>query len=283
MSTQKRAVILGASGFVGRNLKQALSQKNWLVLAPTSQDLNLTERGSSQKLEALLKPNDALIFISALTPDRGRDVKTMLANLEMGSQVAKAIQASPPAYVLYVSSDAVYSDDFEVVTERTPTAPNNYHGFMHLGRELMLKEACGAKIPLGIVRSVAVYGPGDTHNSYGPNRFLKTAKETQEIVLFGEGEERRDHIHIKDLTHILVQTLEQNFRGVLNAASGKSPSFFEVAQAIQKRAPNTKIQMRPRATPITHKHFDTTTLVKTFGQHVSLDINAGLSQYGAGV
>jgi len=44
---------------------------------------------------------------------------------------------------------------------------------MHRTRELML--AAEAKAPLAILRLTAVYGAGDTHNSYGPNRFLRQA------------------------------------------------------------------------------------------------------------
>jgi UDP-glucose 4-epimerase len=41
------------------------------------------------------------------------------------------------------------------------------------------------------VRSTLIYGEGDPHNGHGPNRFRRLAAAGQEIVLFGEGEERR--------------------------------------------------------------------------------------------
>src|SRR5258708_20458707 len=70
------------------------------------------------------------------------------------------------------------------------------HGIMHLARELMLNAT--VKAPLAVVRSTLIYGEGDPHNGYGPNRFRRLAAAGQEIVLFGEGEERRDHVLIDD-------------------------------------------------------------------------------------
>jgi nucleoside-diphosphate-sugar epimerase len=40
---------------------------------------------------------------------------------------------------------------------------------------------------------------GDPHNGYGPNRFRRLAAAGQEIVLFGGGEERRDHVLVDDV------------------------------------------------------------------------------------
>jgi len=54
----------------------------------------------------------------------------------------------------------------------------------------MLLSVAGS-IPLAILRPTLVYGAGDPHNGYGPNRFRRLASANQPIVLFGEGEERR--------------------------------------------------------------------------------------------
>ena len=45
--------------------------------------------------------------------------------------------------------------------------------------------------PLALIRPTLVHGLDDPHNGYGPNRFRRLAATGREIVLFGEGEERR--------------------------------------------------------------------------------------------
>ena len=51
-----------------------------------------------------------------------------------------------------------------------------------------------ARRDLAILRPTLIYGAGDPHNGYGPNRFRRLAATGKPIILFGEGEERRDHV-----------------------------------------------------------------------------------------
>ena len=68
---------------------------------------------------------------------------------------------------------------------------------MHLTREAILKDNFN-KI-LCILRPTLIYGPGDTHNGYGPNRFINLALKNKSIPIFGNGEEKRDHIFVEDV------------------------------------------------------------------------------------
>jgi nucleoside-diphosphate-sugar epimerase len=99
---------------------------------------------------------------------------------------------------------------------------------MHLAREVLLcAEFAG---PFGILRPTLIYGVDDPHNGYGPNRFRRLASEGKEIVLFGEGEERRDHVHIEDVAELLARMVLRRSSGILNAVSGEVASFRELAE-----------------------------------------------------
>src|SRR2546428_337223 len=83
---------------------------------------------------------------------------------------------APAAQVVYVGTDAVYDDDTNPVRESSPCQPSSFHGTMHLARERMLIETLRpARTPLAMLRPSLLYGPGDTHNGYGPNRFVRSA------------------------------------------------------------------------------------------------------------
>ena len=71
-------------------------------------------------------------------------------------------------------------------------------------RENMIKLL---KVKFCIVRPTLVYGPNDPHNGYGPNQFIRLAQSNKNITLFGKGEERRDHIHIKDVGKVIYTCL----------------------------------------------------------------------------
>jgi nucleoside-diphosphate-sugar epimerase len=278
-----RVVVLGSRGFVGGHLSAHLTAAGISVLGVRSSDIDLTSASAPDALAGLLRPEDSLVFVSALTPDKGRDIATMMRNLRMGEQVCAALIKAPCAHVVYISSDAVYADDANPVRETSCTAPSSFHGTMHLVRERMLVETTRtAKIALAILRPSLVYGPGDTHNGYGPNRFIRTALQDGKIALFGGGEEKRDHVFIGDLSALVHSALGLRSAGVMNVATGDAVSFLEAAKLVA-HAIGRPVDITPsaRANPITHRHFDITGLVRAFPAFVPTPPAAGISRTAA--
>ena len=185
-----------------------------------------TPRAGAQLAERL-RPRDVVVFLSALTPDKGRDSGTLMRNLAMGRAVCEATRAVEIAQLVYASSDAVYSFATTLISEATPPVPTDLYGVMHRARELMF--ASEAKAPVAVLRLTAIYGAGDTHNSYGPNRFMRQALKEGRIALFGNGEETRDHLHVDDAVDLLLKVISHGSTGLLNCASGSSETFRSVA------------------------------------------------------
>ena len=188
-----RVVLLGAGGFIGRALLARLRTDGIAALAPSSAEVDLAAPGAAAKLAQLLKPADAVVMLSALTPDKGRDIATLMKNLAMMQNLCAAITEAGCAHLVYFSSDAVYDTAIARVTEAVPAAPQDLYGTMHRTREIM---AAGLKAPLLVLRPTLVYGADDTHGAYGPNRFRRVAHRDGKITLFGGGEVLRDHVHV---------------------------------------------------------------------------------------
>jgi UDP-glucose 4-epimerase len=274
-----RAVIVGARGFISVALAQAL-QKEQIACRPVgSNEVNLIDASAVETLAQVVKPDDVTIVTAALTPDKGRDVTTLMKNLRMAEQLCAALARSRCAHVIYISSDAVYDARSSLINEQSSCEPSDLYALMHIARERMLAHACqAAKIPFASVRPCAVYGAGDTHNSYGPNRFMRTALADGNIRLFGEGEEQRDHIYVRDVAEILKLCVVHGSTGVLNAASGKAVSFGDVARMVISAAGrDVKLELQPRGGPITHRHFDITTLIRAFPGFQSTPLEAGIA------
>src|SRR5947208_14103615 len=121
------------------------------------------------------------------------------------------------------------------LTEATPTATTSMHGAMHVAREIAF--ASTVKAPLAILRPSLLYGAHDPHNGYGPNRFRRLANAGNDITLFGEGEERRDHVLIDDLAEIVLRVLKRRSIGTMNIATGTVHSFRDVAERVIAAAP----------------------------------------------
>jgi UDP-glucose 4-epimerase len=147
---------------------------------------------------------------------------------------------------------------------------------MHLAREIMLRAAL--KLPLAILRPTLIYGAKDPHNGYGPNRFRRLAAKGEAITLFGEGEEKRDHVHISDVAALVSATLHQRSTGMLNIATGKSTSFREVAEMVAAHSGGSvEIRATPRQNPITHRHFDIVDCLKAFPDFHYISLRDGLA------
>jgi nucleoside-diphosphate-sugar epimerase len=258
-----RVVVLGSGGFLGRILLRACAAAGIAAAGLGSRDIDLADATASARLAERLRPKDALVFLAALTPDKGRDSGALMRNLAMGRAVCEATRAVEIAQLVYASSDAVYSFATALISEETPAVPLDLYGAMHRTRELML--AGEAKAPLAVLRLTAVYGAGDTHNSYGPNRFLRQALKDGRIPLFGNGEETRDHLYADDAVDLILKVVSHGSTGFLNLATGKSETFRAVAEMVAARAGRSvEIAPSPRQNPATHRHFDTTNLLRAF-------------------
>jgi nucleoside-diphosphate-sugar epimerase len=279
-------MVIGSRGTVGRSLLPELEAAGIPCVGLTSTEIDLSAGDSPEKLMALIRPGDVLVMLAALTPDRGRDAQTFLRNVMMAANLAKAVEKTDWSQLIYLSSDAVYDPAASLVHEGTPTSAGDLYGIMHVARERILAEAAqkaGGRVFL-ILRPCALYGSGDSHNSYGPNRFLRMAKYRRKITLFGQGEEQRDHVFIADLCRLLRLVVERLNRGVLNVATGKAVSFGDLARQIQSLVDGpVEIECLPRSSPVTHRHFDVTALVRAFPDFSFTPPKTGLAASLAGI
>ena len=273
-----RVVIMGAGGFVGRFSSKVLKESGSDVLDLTRRDVDLLALSAASDLAAKLLPTDTLIVTSALAPVKSAAM--LLDNLRMMQAVCEAVTASPVAHLIYISSDAVYRDSAGPLSEDSCAEPGSLHGAMHITREVMLK--AGATTPLALVRPTLIFGTGDPHNGYGPNRFIRLAKQGKEIVLFGEGEERRDHVFIGDVAEIVRRCVFHRATGVVNAVSGIVTSFREAAElAVELTGSSSKVVGSPRTGPMPHngyRAFDAALLQKVFPDFSPTSLREGFSK-----
>jgi UDP-glucose 4-epimerase len=276
----QRAVILGASGFVASNLARHLNEQQIKHRAIGSNEIDLLQPQSVSELQAAIYDGDALVITSGLTPDKGRDIGTLMNNLKMAQNLATFIETALLSQVIYISSDSVYDGNVLPIRESSTRQPRDLYSLMHIAREQIMKFATAQqKTPLCIFCPSAIYGAGDTHNSYGPNRFFRTALSERKITLFGNGEEMRDHIFIDDVVQLIELCLQHRTEGVINAVSGTTVTFHELASKIAELCePNVRIENHLRDSPVSHRSFDVTERTKAFPSFIPTPLNDGLAK-----
>jgi len=259
-----RVVVLGAGGFIGHEIADQLASSKISTLALGRKNIDLLSKDADAVLASLLKPSDVLVFVAALAPCK--DLAMLQDNLKMLEVVCNALQNTPVAHVVYVSSDAVYKDSIKPITESSCAEPASLHGVMHLTREIALRQSYAG--PLAIVRPTLVYGLKDPHNGYGPNKFRRLAANGEPIVLFGEGEELRDHVDVEDVAALIYRVIVSRSRGIVNAVSGEVVSFRELAEFISDEfSPKVLVKNSPRTGVIPHggfRAFDNSLALDTF-------------------
>ena len=278
-----RIVILGSAGFVAKATIRHLEATGARVLALPHAELDLTSAEAGARLGGILRASDSLLFVSAKAPVKNEAM--LLENIRMGAAVCEGLKQTPVSHVVYISSDAVYADSDSPLTERSCAQPGSLHGVMHLAREVMLANAFSG--PLCYLRPTLIYGDGDPHNGYGPNRFMRQAAAGDDIVLFGEGEERRDHVWIEDVAEVTSRVLFHRSKGVLNIAAGEVVSFAEIAKQVTHLLPGpARVKSGVRVGPMPHnglRAFDTTDFRAAFPDIQCTQLTEGLRAVAARV
>jgi UDP-glucose 4-epimerase len=267
--TMKRVVILGHTGFIGAALHVLLERVGHLeVVGFSSQTADLRRTEGVQALEGQIDQETVVIFASAITRDKGDTIGTFMDNVGMAAHVGAFLETHPPAKCVFLSSDAVYPMQLQPVTEDTPVSPGGtFYGIGKYAAECVLRRSAEVKgFPLLILRPTAVFGPGDTHNSYGPNAFIRSIIREHSVRIFGHGEERRDHLYIGDLVRLVASLITVEAVGTVNVATGVSRSFAEVVEALRHIVPfEFSVSNLPRRGPITHREFDISRLRRHVG------------------
>jgi UDP-glucose 4-epimerase len=252
-----RVVILGATGFFASHLVKALSTGGIHHRAVGRSELDLTKPEAAARLAAILEPTDAIAMMSGLTPDRSRGIPALMDNLRMAESVCGALGRAKCGHFVYVSSEAVYDADRIPLDEDSSREPVDLYALTHTAREMMLNSVLtAAGTPYCIVRPTNIYGPGDTHANYGPNRFVRTALGEGRIVLFGRGEERRSHLYINDMIELMVRVIRRQSAGVLNLAMSPSVTFLQAAETVARHCPRpVSLEFKPRTVPPIHRPY----------------------------
>lgn len=272
----KRTVVIGGGSFVGKAIISKLEKANMHYLALGREQVDLTAPDAAVILQEYLKSTDSVIAISAKAPCRNPE--DFAINSVIIKNLFDTFNHVEPEYILNISSDAVYPDEPTPLHEGVPAAPTSMHGAMHLSREIAFQ---GLGIPLGILRPTLIYGALDPHNGYGPNQFRRLANNHKDITLFGEGEERRDHVHIDDVSELALRMLLLQSTGHLNAATGNVMSFREIAERVVELTGNEiEIVGTARNGPMPHngyRPFDAAKTVEAFPGFKYIQLEEGLT------
>ena len=255
----QRILVTGGAGFIGSHTVDALlaDQKEVVVLDNLSSgklsNLNLAHpnlefiEGDVLMYDALAKivaSVDAVLHLAAIA-SVPQSIENPIYTLQVNTQgtlhvLEAARQAARDVRIVYASSAAVYGDiktlpaQEKFATEAVRLSPyalqkwqseeyadlyDRLHGISSLG-----------------VRYFNVYGLRQDPNSpYSGviSRFMDAFEKQTEALVFGDGLQTRDFIHVSDVARANKLALYHNVSGAMNIATGKPETLLALIKCIE--------------------------------------------------
>ena len=225
-----RVVILGG-GFIGSSLKKTLDRNSIKNILITRKNVDFRDKKKTHAyLELKVKKSDTIFFVASVAPVK--TVEMFISNLKIIESICDFFKNFNVYHFINVSSDAVYFDSQQKINENFRREPDSLHGLMHLLRENYLSSSLS--IPITNIRPTLIFGYEDPHNGYGPNSFFRKILRNENISLFGNGEELRDHVYIDDVINIIIILIKRKILGTFNIVTGEIISFYDIATIIRK-------------------------------------------------
>ena len=252
----KRALVTGGAGFIGSHLSERLLAEGLEVVVldnlsvgkranvPRSAELVVGDVREKDGTAAALAGVDVVFHLAARVSIRAsvagfyEDGETNV----MGTlNLLRACAAQNVDRFVYASSMAVYADAStdKPIAEDHATVPISPYGVAKLACErYVMLVAAQSGFDAVALRYFNTYGPRQTFTPYVGviTIFIQRLLRGEPPVIFGDGEQCRDFVHVGDIVDATVRAMDcQECNGVLNIGSGQGTTVNQVAQLLCSR------------------------------------------------
>jgi nucleoside-diphosphate-sugar epimerase len=257
---KSKILVTGGAGFIGSHLVEELinrgnkvrvldnlssgSKANLLSIS-LSVDLVVGDIRDKEIVNSSMKDIDYVFHLAGLAsvPMSQEDPELCLDINGHGTlNVLKAASDHKVKRLVYASTSAVYGDLPAPHDENTVPHPNTPYAAVKLLGEnfaLFFQEQKGLKTVC--LRYFNVYGPRQSPD--GPDSgviplFILAFKKGESPVIYGDGTQTRDFIHVKDVVRAtILASTSQNAGGVYNIATGEPVSINSLTNALFNLSP----------------------------------------------
>lgn len=282
----KNILITGGLGFIGSHIANELLDENEVLILDnlsTGKINNLKDTNHENlkivkedirntDLNDLTSNIDYIFHLAAMASvplSIDEPVECSDINVNATIKLLKSAVDNDVKKIIFSSSSSVYGQNKNMPLKETEQPmPMSPYAASKASCELYLK-AFYDSYGLNYVslRYFNVFGPGQDKNSqYAaviPN-FISSILEGKQPEIYGDGEQTRDFIFIKDVVRANVNAAESDFNGIINVASGEKLSINQLYEIVRK---TLNSDMQPKYLPerqgdIKHSLADISNLAK---------------------
>jgi UDP-glucose 4-epimerase len=258
MSSRHRILVTGGAGFIGSHLVDRLVSLDCKVtvldnlstgiLANVEPHMSRREisfvKGDikdSKTIRKCVTNADAVVHLAAITSvplSVKNPALTQETNVEGTLGLLNSCVSAGAGKFVFVSSCAVYGEPSCLpVKEDDPTCPISPYAASKMQGEcdcVDFQKRNGLKTV--ILRLFNVYGPRQVANEYSGvmAKFFERARQGLPLVIYGDGTQTRDFVHVWDVVTAIVRVLgDENAEGqVFNIGFGRPVSVNELAKSV---------------------------------------------------
>lgn len=239
--------ILGAEGFVGKNLFEDLAVA--FSTYGSSRKTDLPAKQPNTFYFDLVKP-ESWEILSSINPDviincigygvvkNQTDVQQMIdVNYLYTARLFEHIGRNlPAAYLIHIGTAFEYDLHQNRLKEESSCTPLTYYGLSKFLASNYLLQSQRVK-EYSIIRPFNMFGPYEHVSKIIPT--LITAQRLKSPVPLSEGLQKRDYVFVKDLSTLVISLInDQALRQpVINAGSGRLLSLRELADKLSQHIP----------------------------------------------
>jgi UDP-glucose 4-epimerase len=247
----QRALVTGGAGFIGSNLANHLAGTNEVIAiddcslgTPENLDSGVEFHEASVLDEGLPTDVDVVFHFAALSSYGMHEtdpVHGARINIEGFVNVIEQARRSGCETVVYASTSSVYGSRTEPAPESMDVRANTSYEASKLARE-RYAESFSNQYGMAIagMRLFSVYQGyygNEAHKDGYANVIAQFADDIaggSSPVVYGDGSQTRDFIHIEDVVHGLELVAEHELSGVYNLGTRKSHDFNTVIDRINE-------------------------------------------------
>ncbi|MEM0011146.1 MAG: NAD-dependent epimerase/dehydratase family protein [Candidatus Bathyarchaeia archaeon] len=297
-----KVLITGGAGFIGHNAAIFLKSVGFEVTAfdnlkrsAESAINRLHVSGvpivkgevlNAVTLKKALKGVDVVVHAAAYVSIRESMRKPALYfrnNVEGTTNVAKACLDNGVKLMIYLSSAAVYGEPASLpVSETHLTNPTSPYGLSKLMGEEVVRFYSKYGLKYVILRLFNVYGFGQSKAYAGViTRFIERAVKGLPPIIYGDGNQTRDFIHVNDVSEAIKRAIENNVvNETLNIGSGVPTKIRDLAELVMKitKLNRKPIYRGPRIGDIKHIYASISKAESLMGFKPRINLNEGLKE-----
>ena len=244
--------VTGGAGFVGSYLVKLLVKEGHKITVIDNLHKGKKENLASvinkikfqkidvrdyQSLEKILKNIDGVFHQAALTVVQdsfSRPEEYFDVNVHGTENIFKLANENK-FKVVYASSSSVYGHKLETpITEDAERNPINPYGKTKLEDEYLVEKYSKLNTEIIGLRYFNIFGKGQTIEYAGViTKFLDRINEGKSPIIFGDGSQIRDFIHVNDVAKANLMAMNSKSSNlIVNIGTGNAISILELANMI---------------------------------------------------